>query len=166
MTKKMWAEFYELLMEQPDPSQTSGVAAEASGVTMKDVGHGTCSGAYLVRTSHEQASPAGEAMIKASPSLPSQTGGLDEHTEVKDSADSASSSKFSSETENAHGMADSSLAFRHLAMSKTQHPTQQPPAPHHQPMACVPSHMTQAAEAPSGVLTRSDIRKFKEMEIQ
>ncbi|KAL6773934.1 hypothetical protein ACKKBG_A23105 [Auxenochlorella protothecoides x Auxenochlorella symbiontica] len=73
---------------------------------------------------------------------------------------------FTSEAENMYGLSDPTPAGGHLAMPKPQHSAQQPPAPHHHPMACVPSLVSHATEAPAGVLTRSDIQKFNEMEIQ
>ncbi|KAL6772177.1 hypothetical protein ACKKBG_A29240 [Auxenochlorella protothecoides x Auxenochlorella symbiontica] len=65
-----------------------------------------------------------------------------------------------------HEMPESAPVCDPLAISEPLQAAQQPPAPHRQAMACVQSHVTQTAEAPSGVLTRSDNRNFKELEIQ
>ncbi|KAL6780604.1 hypothetical protein ACKKBF_B12500 [Auxenochlorella protothecoides x Auxenochlorella symbiontica] len=82
------------------------------------------------------------------------------------SAHSAFASSMRSDAENVQDMASLDTACRHRAMSKPQYAVQQPPAPPRHPMVYVPSHVTQTAEAPTGVLTRSDINKFKELEIQ
>ncbi|KAL6785936.1 hypothetical protein ACKKBG_A00770 [Auxenochlorella protothecoides x Auxenochlorella symbiontica] len=82
------------------------------------------------------------------------------------SARSAFASSMRSDAENVQNMASLDTACRHHAMSKPQYAVHQPPASQVHPMPCVPSLVSQPAKASAGVLTRSDIRKFKEMEIQ
>ncbi|KAL6780603.1 hypothetical protein ACKKBF_B40095 [Auxenochlorella protothecoides x Auxenochlorella symbiontica] len=63
-------------------------------------------------------------------------------------AHSGTLGEFNSETENVHDLSTRAPAVRSCAMPK------------------VPPLVSQTAEAPAGVLTRSDINKFKELEIQ
>ncbi|KAL6785935.1 hypothetical protein ACKKBG_A00765 [Auxenochlorella protothecoides x Auxenochlorella symbiontica] len=87
------------------------------------------------------------------------------HHSPAHSAHSDSPSDFMSEAEDDDDVAGPAPTSGCLAMSNPQHAVQQPKASHHQPMARVPFMVSQTAEAPAGVLTRSDVDKFKELEI-